>query len=143
VRKTLRQAWELDDAGKAKQLIRNLARRLEQMSPGVVATILEGMDELLTVVRLKLPLQLRRSLACTNIIENMMGSIRRVCRNVKHWRDAPMALRWTAAAMQEVAKGFRRLKAHKQLPMLRAALARLQTEQPDQQPALEQHAAAA
>ena len=115
VRRTLRQAWELDDATKAEQLIRNLARRLEQVAPGVSATILEGMDELLTVVRLKLPLQLRRSLACTNIIENMMGSIRRVCRNVKRWRDAPMALRWTGAAMQEAAKGFRRLKAHKQL----------------------------
>jgi len=126
VRRTLRQAWELDDATKAEQLIRNLARRLEQMAPGVSATILEGMDELLTVVRLKLPLQLRRSLACTNIIENMMGSIRRVCRNVKYWRDAPMALRWTGAAMQEAAKGFRRLKAHKQLPALRQALAALQ-----------------
>ena len=34
-----------------------------------------------------------------------------------------MALRWTAAAMLEAAKGFRRLKACKQLPMLRAALA--------------------
>ena len=33
-----------------------------------------------------------------------------------------MAMRWTAAAMQEAAKGFRRLKAHKQLPVLRAAL---------------------
>ena len=128
VRRTLRQAWELDDATKAEQLIRNLARRLEQMAPGVSATILEGMDELLTVVRLKLPLQLRRSLACTNIIENMMGSIRRVCRNVKYWRDAPMALRWTGAAMQEAAKGFRRLKAHKQLPVLRQALAALQNQ---------------
>jgi hypothetical protein len=28
-------------------------------------------------------------------------------------RDASMALRWTAAAMQEAAKGFRRLKACK------------------------------
>ena len=126
MRRTLRQAWELDDAAKAEQLIRNLARRLEQVAPGVSTTILEGMDELLTVVRLKLPLQLRRSLACTNIIENMMGSIRRVCRNVKHWRDAAMALRWTAAAMQEAAKGFRRLKAHKQLPALRKALAALE-----------------
>jgi putative transposase len=75
------------------------------------------------IIRLGLPPSLRRSLACTNIIENMMGTIRRVCRNVKHWRDASMALRWTAAAMQEAAKGFRRLKACKQLPLLRAALA--------------------
>jgi putative transposase len=126
VRQTLRQAWELDDADKAERLIRNLARRLEQMAPGVSASILEGIDELLTVIRLGLPIELRRSLACTNIIENMMGSIRRVCRNVKRWRDTSMALRWTGAAMLEAAKGFRRLKAHKQLPVLRSALAALQ-----------------
>ena len=52
-----------------------------------------------------------------------MGTVRRVCRNVKRWRNAAMALRWTAAGMLEAAKGFRRLKAHKQLPILRAALA--------------------
>ena len=123
VRKALRQAWEVDDADKAERLIRNLARRLEQDAPGVSGSILEGLDEILTVVRMGLPAELRRSLACTNIIENMMGTIRRVCRNVKRWRDAKMALRWTAAAMQEANKGFRRLNAYKQLPALRAALA--------------------
>ena len=123
VRKVLRQAWELDDAAKAERLIRNLARRLEHEAPGVSGSILEGIDDILTVTRLGLPMQLRRSLACTNIIENMNGTIRRVCRNVKRWRDAGMALRWTAAGMMEAAKGFRRLKACKQLPALRAALA--------------------
>ena len=80
------------------------------------------MDEILTVIRLGLPSELRRSLACTNIIENMMGTVRRVSRNVKRWRSASMALRWTAAAMLEAKKGFRRLKAYKQLPKLRDAL---------------------
>jgi putative transposase len=136
VRKALRQAWELDDAEKAERLIRNLARRLEQVAPGVAASILEGLDEMLTVIRLGLPLSLRRSLACTNIIENMISTIRRVCRNVKRWRDASMALRWTAAAMQEATKSFRRLKAHKQLPVLRAALAAHQAKHASQ-PALE------
>jgi putative transposase len=123
VRKALRQAWELDDADKAERLLRNLARRLQQEAPGVAASILEGIDEMLTVNRLGLPVQLRRSLACTNSIENVMGTVRRVCRNVKRWRNAAMALRWTAAGMMEAAKGFRRLKAHKQLPILKAALA--------------------
>ena len=122
VRKVLRQAWELSDPAKAERLIRNLARRLEAEPPGVSGSILEGIDEILTVTRLGLPAELRRSLACTNIIENMNGTIRRVCRNVKRWRNARMALRWTAAGMMEAAKGFRRLKAHKQLPILRAAL---------------------
>lgn len=121
-RRALRQAWELDDAEKAEKLLRNLARTLEREAPGVAGAILEGLDEILTVVRLGLPMELRRSLACTNIIENIMGSVRRVCRNVKRWRDASMALRWTAAAMLEAAKGFRRLKAKSQLPQLRAAL---------------------
>jgi transposase-like protein len=123
VRRALRQAWELDDAEKAEKLIRNLAQRLERDAPGVSKSILEGLDEILTVSRLGLPAELRRSLACTNIIENMMGTVRRVTRNVKRWSSPSMALRWTAAAMHEAKKGFRRLKAFKQLPALRAALA--------------------
>ena len=123
VRRALRQAWELDDADKAERLLRNLARRLDQEAPGVAGSFLEGLDEMLTVNRLGLPASLRRSLACTNSIENMMGTVRRVCRNVKRWRNAAMALRWTAAGMLEAAKGFRRLKACKLLPVLRAALA--------------------
>ena len=99
-----------------------VAHRLERDWSGVASSILEGIDEILTVSRLGLPKELRRSLACTNIIENVMGTVRRVCRNVKRWRSASMAMRWTVAAMQEAAKGFRRLKAHKQLPALRAAL---------------------
>src|SRR3954454_14085004 len=121
VRKALRQAWEMEDAARAEQRIRSLARRLEKEWPGIAATILEGLDEILCVVRLGLPRELRRSLACTNIIENMNGTIRQVSRNVKRWRDASMALRWTAAGMMEAKKGFRRLMAYKQLPTLKAA----------------------
>ena len=66
-RRVLRQAWEHDDVDKAEKLIRNLARRLDRQWPGIAASILEGLDEILTVVRLKLPKELRRSLACTNI----------------------------------------------------------------------------
>ena len=122
VRSVLRQAWEMDDAAKAEKLLRNLARRLERDWEGVAASILEGLDEMLTVTKLGVPRELRRSLACTNIIENVMGTVRRVCRNVKYWRSPSMAMRWTAAAMQEATKGFRKLKAYKQLPALRAAL---------------------
>jgi hypothetical protein len=55
VRRVLRQAWELDDAEKAEKLIRNLARRLEHDAPGMSASILEGLDEILTVTRLGRP----------------------------------------------------------------------------------------
>lgn len=126
VRKVLRQAWEMDDLAKAEQLIKNLARRLEKDWDGISGTILEGLDEILCVVRLGLPKELRRSLACTNIIENMNGTIRKVTNNVKRWRDSSMAMRWTAAGMMEAKKGFRRLRSYKQLSALRNALQAIQ-----------------
>lgn len=110
-------------AAEAERLIRDLARRMEKEAPGVSSSILEGLGEMLTVNRLRLPPELRRSLACTNAIENMQGTIRRVTRNVKHWCDASMALRWAAAGMLEAKAGFRRLIAYRQLPALRRALA--------------------
>jgi transposase-like protein len=122
VKKALRQAWDQDDAETAERLLKNLARRLEQKEPGVSGTILEGLDEILTVIRLGLPAELRRSLACTNSIENALGTVRLVTRNVKRWRNAEMALRWTAAGLLEAQKTFRRLKAYRQLPILRNAL---------------------
>ena len=102
--------------------MKNLARRLEPEAPGVSGSILEGLDEVLTVIRLGLPKELRRSLACTNIIENAQDTVRIIQRNVKRWRNAEMALRWTAAGLMEAQKTFRRLKACRQLPILRHAL---------------------
>jgi hypothetical protein len=68
---------------KARRLLRNLARRLKWDAPSVAASNLEELDEMLTVNRLGLPAKLRRSLACTNSVEDMMGTMRRVCCNVK------------------------------------------------------------
>ena len=126
VRKVLRQAWDCPSVEQAERVLRNLARRLDHDAPGVSASILEGLDEMLTVIRMGLPPELRRSLGCTNAIESLMAVLRQVCRNVKRWRDARMALRWTGTAMLEAKKTFRRQKAHKQLPVLRAALLRHQ-----------------
>lgn len=111
MRTALRKAWVMDDAAQAERLIKNLAKGIEREAPGVSGSMLEGLDEILTVNRLGLPSEPRRSLACTIATENRQGTIRRVTRNVKRWRDASMALRWAAAGMTEAKAGFRRLKA--------------------------------
>ena len=108
VRRALKQAWALNVAEKAERLIRNLARRFAQEAPDVSRLILEGRDGILTLIRLGLPPELRRSLASRNIIGSMNRVIRQVCRNVKRWRHAKMALRRTAAGMFEAKKDFRR-----------------------------------
>ena len=76
VKKVLRQAWDSPTAEQAERVLRNLARRLDHDAPGVSASILEGLDEMLTVIRIGLPDQLRRSLGCTNAIESLMAVLR-------------------------------------------------------------------
>ena len=63
-----------------------------------------------------------RCRSSANMIESIYSVVRQVCRNVKRWRNARMALRWTGAGLLEAKKGLRRLKAHRQLPILKASL---------------------
>ncbi len=66
--------------GQAERLLRNFARRLEQVEPGVAGSILEGLEEILTVIRLGLPQEFRRSLACTaNVNKNRDIAARNDC----------------------------------------------------------------
>ena len=74
------------------------------------------------MLRLGLSKTLCRTFSTTNAIENMNGSIRRVTRNVKRWRNEAMIRRWVALAVAEAQRGFRRVKGHQQLPSLVAAL---------------------
>ena len=58
-----------------------------------------------TLERGESPHSVRHPLACPNATENMMGTVRSICRNVKRWRNAATVLRWTAAGMLEVTLG--------------------------------------
>lgn len=62
----------------------------------------------------------------TNQIENLIGRVRQLCKNVRRWRDVRMVKRWTVSAMIEAKKGMRRLRGYRSLPILEAALHRHQ-----------------
>ena len=67
----MNQAYATRDAKRARRLLDNLARRLEHPHPGAAASLREGLDETLTVMRLGLPDSLERVLSSTNLIENL------------------------------------------------------------------------
>ena len=73
-------------------------------------------------MRLRLPDELVRHLSSTNLIENLIGSVRTLSARVQNWRDGQMALRWTCATAMDAAKRFRRLKGYRSLPSLIKAL---------------------
>jgi putative transposase len=122
VRTIVARAYKQTEIATARRLLQDLARRLEDRYPSAAASVREGLDETLTVITLGLSDRLRQSLASTNAIESLMSRTRHVKRNVKRWRGGQMVLRWTAAAVLEAVKGFRRLKGHKDMPKLVAAL---------------------
>ena len=123
VAKQMRSAYDSTTAGTAKKKLMQLASWLDSNGEdGAAASLREGLDETLTVLRLNLPASLRRTFATTNAIENMNGSLRRIARNVKRWKDEKMIRRWVALGIAEAQKGFRRLKGYVNMPSLVAAI---------------------
>jgi putative transposase len=124
VRRVLDEAYGLEDAALAKRRLEQLAAGLERTHPGAAASLREGHDEVLTLQRLGVTGALYRTLRSTNAIENLNGGVGRFARNVHRWRDGRMLVRWIAAALQEVRRGFRRVRGYRDLPALIAALDR-------------------
>ena len=119
----MRDAYASTTFSTAKKKLLQLASWLKANGEdSSAASLREGLEETLTVHRLGLPPTLRRTFASTNAIENMNGSLRRIARNVKRWRDESMIRRWVALGIVEAQKGFRRVKGHNQLPIMIVAL---------------------
>ena len=120
--RALRTAWDLHSEATAKRALERLARSLEDEHPGAAASIREGLDETLTVLRLGLTGPLQRTLRTTNIIENLNGGVERYTRNVKRWRGGQMIQRWVASALLEAEQRFRRVRGYRDMRHLVAAL---------------------
>ena len=124
VGRKMTDAYHAGSALEAEAALLALATQLDRTHPGAAASLREGLDETLTVLRLNVPPTLARTLRSTNCIESMISVCREHASNVKRWRDGQMALRWCAAGMVEAGKQFRRVNGHLHLPALRAALER-------------------
>jgi putative transposase len=112
------------DAAAGLRDAKALATALARKHPGAAASLREGLEEMFTVTRLGITGALARTLTTSNPIESMISIARTTNRNVTHWRDGQMVLRWTAAGMLNAQRSFRRVRGFKQMPQLVAALHR-------------------
>jgi transposase-like protein len=120
--RTISAAYQSGNATRAKRMLEGLARQLERKHPSAAASLREGLDETLTVMRFDLPERLARTLSTTNPIEFLNGRIRKTTHNVAKWKGGEMVLRWLAVALIEASKTFRKLRGHAGMPKLIAAL---------------------
>ncbi len=121
----LSAAYHETNATQALTLLRATVKWLRRISPAAAASLEEGLEETLTVVRLGVPELLRKTLATTNPIESAFSVAESVTRRVKRWRDGDMRQRWCVAGLLDAERRFNRAKGHKYLPQLLAALDRL------------------
>jgi len=119
VRATMRRAYRAASVTAARRQLQALAAWLESNGHvDAAASLREGLEETLTVLTLGLPPRLQRFFATTNCIENVIGTVRHVTRNIKRWRDGRMIRRWVGLALARAATRVRRIKGHQDLTAL-------------------------
>lgn len=111
------------DYDKASKQLYLLADNLENRYPNAAASLREGLEETLTVHRLKVPGILRKTLANTNAMESANSVAAAHVRRIANWKDGEMILRHFAAAFLEAEASFRRVSGYRETPFLVAALA--------------------
>lgn len=116
----LKAAYSMTRYAEAKKMLLATVTWLEELNPSAAASLREGMEEALTLHRLNVPEELRRSLRSTNLIESALSVVRTATQRVKRWRQGDMRLRWSAAGLLAAEKRFRRVRGYKSMGVLLA-----------------------
>jgi putative transposase len=118
IAKKLNTAYALEEYGAAKEALNRLHRELMDLNPSAARSLGEGMEETLTVHRLRLPAQLRKTMASTNVIESAFSIVEKVCKNVKRWHGGDQRERWVGSGLLVAENQFRRITGYKLIPIL-------------------------
>ena len=130
VKRKLQNAYAMADYADAKRALDRLHRELMDLNPSAARSLEEGMEETLTVHKLRVPDQLRRTLCCTNVIESVFSIVETVCRNVKRWRDGDHIERWVGSGLLVAERQFRKVIGHRQIPLLLSSMATAVSKKP-------------
>ena len=130
VRRKMQNAYAMAEYADAKRALEQLHRELMDLNPSAARSLEEGMEETLTVHKLRVPDQLRRTLCCTNVIESAFSIVETVCRNVKRWRGGDHIERWVGSGLLGAERQFRKVIGHRQIPLLLSSLATAVSKKP-------------
>jgi putative transposase len=130
VKRRLQNAYAMADYADAKRALERLHRELMDLNPSAARSLEEGLEETLTVHKLRVPDQLRRTLCCTNVIESAFSIVETVCRNVKRWRDGDQIERWVGSALLVAERQFRKVIGYRQIPLLVSSITNAVSKKP-------------
>jgi hypothetical protein len=120
IRRNLHAAWSEIDAPSAKTRLQDLAEQLRAADLGGSRTLLERIDETLTVSRLRLPPRLQSMFSTTSEAEWGILS----AASSTSWPAEVSVLEWAAATLLNADRCARPIRGHRLLRYLAAQLGR-------------------
>lgn len=121
-RRKLQAAYEKPTYAQAKASLMKVRSELAQINESAVASLDEGLEDTLTLHRLGLFAELGESFKTTNCIENLNALVGQRTDKVDCWRNAEQKHRWLATTLLDIEPRLRKVRGHRQLARLRAAL---------------------
>ena len=107
-----RRALELTRYSEAKAELMTFEKWLREINESAADSLLEALEEILTLHRLQVPKLLRKTLHSTNPIEATFSQVRKAERNILRYRKSKMSRRWLGSCLLYAETQFRRVKGH-------------------------------
>lgn len=121
-RRKLQKAYEKGDYHKAKAALMAIRAELKLINASAVSSLDEGFEETLTVLRLGVSKELRKSLKTTNMIESVLALVGQKTDKVDYWKNSDQKQRWVATALLSIEPRLNRVSGYKHLKGFRVAL---------------------
>lgn len=121
-RRRLQEAYAKTTYKEAKAALMQLHQELEKFNASAANSLLEGLEETLTIHHLGLSPELSRSLSTTNCIEGVMSQLGSYTDKVDRWHNSNQILRWTGTALMDIEPRLQRINGHGYLKVLRYKL---------------------
>jgi putative transposase len=119
IRSRLRAAWSMNNYKDAKAALQKICITLRSINETAEESLLEALEDTLTLHTLKTPKQLRRSLQTTNIIESWNSVAKNFTQQVKKWKNADHVKRWLTAGMLEAERRSHKIEGFAHLKQLK------------------------
>ena len=115
----LAAAYGMNNVTDGLRALEKVFDELVKLSEPAVGSLMEGMEETLTVHKLRLGADLKRMLSTTNSIESMFSMAQRYKRNVKRWKNYEHIERTLVTTLLEAERRFRRVRGCRELKDLK------------------------
>lgn len=110
-----RRALELTHYSEAKKELMSFEKWLRDINESAADSLLEALEEILTMHRLQVPELLRKTLHSTNPIEASFSQVRRTEKNILCYRGSKMSQRWLGSCLLYAETQFRRVKGYESI----------------------------